>query len=137
MMGRLLAIDYGGKRCGMAWTDPLQISINPLPTVTTEHFEETLEVILEREEVSDVVFGLPTHTDGTITSIGVRVQAIVGRFGSRFSNIKFHFIDESFTSRRAVAHMVKMGTKKKKRRQKESIDQMSAVLILRDFLNSI
>lgn len=136
-MGRVLAIDYGGKRCGMAWTDVMQISNNPLETVPTIVFEEELTQILNGREVSDVVFGLPEHADGNLTKIGQRVKEIVNRFQKKFPAIAFHFIDESFTSKRAVEHMVMLGTKKKKRRQKESVDQMSAVLILRDFLYKI
>jgi len=136
-MGRVLAIDYGGRRCGMAWTDVLQISNNPLETVNTEIFEEVLEEVIESGEVSDVVFGLPAHADGNLTKIGERVLKIIDRFTKKYLNVQFHTIDESFTSQRAVQHMLDMGMKKKKRRQKESVDQMSAVLILRDFLNKI
>ncbi|MFT4568860.1 MAG: putative Holliday junction resolvase [Saprospiraceae bacterium] len=136
-MGRILAIDYGGKRCGMAWTDVLQISNNPLETVKTEAFEEILKEFIDGGEVSDVVFGLPAHADGNLTKIGERIIKIIERFRIKYLEIQFHTIDESFTSVRAVQHMLDMGVKKKKRRQKESVDQMSAVLILRDFLNKI
>lgn len=136
-MSRILAIDYGGKRCGMAWTDILQISNNPLDTIATEQFESKLVKMLELEEISDVVFGLPAHADGNLTAIGQKVVQLISQLRSRFPNISFHTIDEAFSSQRAVAHMLAMGTKKKRRRQKESVDQMSAVLILRDFLNRL
>ena len=136
-MGRVLAVDYGGRRCGMAWTDVLQISNNPLETVNTEIFEDVLEEVIETGEVSDVVFGLPSHADGNLTKIGDIVIKIIEGFRPKYPTIQFHTIDEAFTSQRAVQHMVAIGMKKKKRRQKESVDQMSAVLILRDFLNKI
>lgn len=136
-MGRVLAVDYGGRRCGMAWTDILQISNNPLETVNTEMFEEALTGFIETGEVSDVVFGLPAHADGNLTKIGDRVIKTIEAFRRKYPTLQFHTIDESFTSQRAVQHMVAIGMKKKKRRQKESVDQMSAILILRDFLNKL
>ena len=102
----------------MAWTDTLQISNNPLETVNTEIFEEVLTEVIDTEEVSDVVFGLPAHADGNLTKIGERVVKIVARFRKKYSEVEFHTIDESFTSQRAVRLMIDMGVKKKKRRQK-------------------
>ena len=136
-MNRILAIDYGGKRCGMAWTDPLRISINPLDTVSTLEFDNVLLRYLTSGEVSDVVFGLPKHADGNLTKIGSKVIEMVDKLKSKFQAVNFHYIDEAFTSQRASQLMVSLGTKKKKRRQKETVDQMSAVLILRDFLETI
>lgn len=136
-MGRVVAVDYGGRRCGMAWTDVLQISNNPLETVNTEIFEDVLVEVIETGEVSDVVFGLPSHADGNLTKIGDRVIKIIDGLRQKYPSLQFHTIDEAFTSQRAVQHMLAIGMKKKKRRQKESVDQMSAVLILRDFLNKI
>jgi len=136
-MTRILAIDYGGKRCGLAWTDPLRISINPLDTVQTHEFESRLVGLIKSGELSDVVFGLSQHTDGNLTRTGIKVNKVIEDFRKRFPSIAFHTVDEAFTSQRASQLMVDLGTKKKKRRQKESVDQMSAVLILRDFLESI
>ena len=136
-MNRILAVDYGGKRCGLAWTDPLRISINPLDTVGTNGFDDRLTELIESGELSDVVFGLSQHADGNLTQTGIKVKKVMGEFERRFPSINFHTIDEAFTSQRASQLMVALGTKKKKRRQKESVDQMSAVLILRDFLESI
>lgn len=136
-MSRILAIDYGGKRCGMAWTDPLRISTNPLDTVSTADFEKILLSYINSGDVSDVVFGLAKHADGNLTKIGSKVIEIIDKLKLRFPAINFHYIDEAFTSQRASQLMVTLGTKKKKRRQKETVDQMSAVLILRDFLETI
>ena len=136
-MGRILAIDYGGVRTGMARTDELQISINPLPTVATSRFNETITEILKADEYSDVVFGFPVHKDGTPTKIGSEVMKLKSKYERLFPSLKFHLIDESFSSVRAKEMMLFLGTKKKQRRQKQKVDQMSAVLILKDFLNKI
>lgn len=136
-MGRIIAIDYGAKRCGMAWTDPLQISINPLETIGPDHLEVKLESLISTGEVSDVVFGLPSHADGNLTKVGVKVKKLKTRLQKQYPNQDWHFIDEAYSSQRAKHLMVSLGTRKKKRRQKESVDQMSAVIILKDFLDRL
>ncbi len=136
-MGRIIGIDYGGKRCGMAWTDPLQISTNPLDTVSTDVLEDKIHQLIGMDHVSDIVIGLPTHADGKLTAIGKKVKELSASLKTRYLNIQIHHIDEAFTSKRASQLMVSLGTKKKKRRQKESIDQMSAVIILKDFLDRL
>ena len=134
-MGRVLSIDYGMKRTGMAWTDILQISINPLATVDTQEFDQTLTALIADNEVSTVVFGLSVHGDGTLTYVGEKVEKLLTKFQTKFPNIVFTTIDESFTSIRARDLMLDLGVKKSKRRVKEKVDQMSAVIILKDFLN--
>ena len=134
-MGRVLSIDYGMKRTGMAWTDILQISINPLATVDTQDFDQTLTSLIANNEVSTVVFGLSVHGDGTLTYVGEKVEKLLATYKTKFPNIVFTTIDESFTSVRARDLMLDLGVKKSKRRIKEKVDQMSAVIILKDFLN--
>ncbi len=121
----------------MAWTDPLQIAITPLETCATTDFDACCTDCLNSGEVETVVFGLPTHADGHLTPVGEKVLKIIAQLKAKYHSIKFDTIDESFTSHRARNLMVQMGTKKKKREKKENIDQMSAVLILRDYLNKI
>ena len=134
-MGRVLSIDYGMKRTGMAWTDILQISINPLATVDTQDFDQTLTSLIANNEVSTEVFGLSVHGDGTLTYVGEKVEKLLATYKTKFPNIVFTTIDESFTSVRARDLMLDLGVKKSKRRIKEKVDQMSAVIILKDFLN--
>lgn len=136
-MGRILAIDYGGKRTGLAMTDPFQISINPLPTIATSEFEKMLNHYLSNGEVSDVVFGLPRHSDGNLTKIGDLVIKEIDIFSKKYSEIRFHTIDESFTSKRAREMMLHLGTKKKQRAKKSNVDMMSAVIILKDFRDQL
>lgn len=123
------------KRTGMAWTDELQISINPLPTCATEDFVGALEERLSSGEVDELVFGLPSHKDGTLTKVGEIVKTLASKIEKKFSNIKVALIDEAFTSREAAQMLILSGVKKKKRQDKGTVDQMSAVLILRDYLN--
>ena len=136
-MNRILAIDYGAKRVGLAWTDGLRISINPLDTVRTELFDERLDELLLSDEITQVVFGLPKHKDGNLTRVGEDVLGKIAKFEKKFTNISFTTIDESFTSQRARQMMVHLGTKKKQRERKENIDQMSAVIILKDFIDTL
>jgi len=121
----------------MAWTDPLQISINPLPTVLTDAFEESLIDLVKSGEISDIVFGLPTHADGQLTSVGKTVTKLKTRYEDKWPQISFHTIDESFTSKRARQLMVDMGTRKKQRQKKSNVDKMSAVIILKDHIDRI
>lgn len=136
-MSRILAIDFGEKRTGMAWTDVLRISINPLETIHTAQFDNHLLELLNAQNVGIVVFGLPRHKDGVLTKVGKTVLQKIEGLEKKFQHISFTTIDESFTSQRAKQMMVHLGTKKKKRRRKENVDQMSAELILKDFIDTI
>ena len=136
-MARILGIDYGKKRTGMAWTDELQISINPLPTQNTEVFQTCICELMDTGQISDVVFGLPSHSDGTITNVGNDVLKLIQKLQNKYQKISFHTIDEAFSSQRARQMMLHLGTKKKSREKKENVDRMSAVLILKDFIDRI
>ena len=135
-MGRALSIDYGMKRIGMAWTDVLKISINPLPTVDTQVFDQTLVSLIADNDIEIVVFGLSAHGDGVLTQVGEKVELLLKKYQTKFPDIVFTTIDESYTSVRAKDLMLELGVKKSERRKKEKVDQMSAVIILKDFLNS-
>ena len=135
-MGRALSIDYGMKRTGMAWTDVLKISINPLPTVDTQVFDQTLVSLIADNDIEIVVFGLSAHGDGVLTQVGEKVELLLKKYRAKFPDIVFTTIDESYTSVRAKDLMLELGVKKSERRKKEKVDQMSAVIILKDFLNS-
>lgn len=136
-MARILGIDYGKKRTGMAWTDELQISINPLPTKNTVEFESCLCELIDTGQISDIVFGLPSHSDGTLTKVGKEVLRLIKKYSDKYQSISFHTIDEGFTSKRARQMMLHLGTKKKSREEKKNIDKMSAVLILKDFIDNL
>jgi putative Holliday junction resolvase len=136
-MSRILAIDYGMRRVGLAQSDRLRISLNPLPTIPTENFDQYLLSKLSENEISTVVFGLPCHADGTITQVGMEVKKKITWLTDAYPAIAFKLIDEYYSSREAVATMVSMNLNKKKRKEKGNIDQMSAILILKKYLESL
>ena len=134
-MGRILGLDYGSKRTGVAYTDELQISINPLPTQQTAELWEFLKSIIPEKEIVHVIMGYPTHADGTPTSLTKQIESLADKIKSKFEGIEVSFVDESFSSVEARNNLIQMGVKKKVRRNKESIDQASAVVILKSFLD--
>lgn len=136
-MSRILAIDYGAKRCGLAVTDPLGIIATTLDTVASHELEAYLKKYFIAESVRTVVVGLPRNTDGSDTNATPLVQAFVNRFRKVFSDKELVLHDERFTSKMALDSMIASGTKKKDRRKKENIDKVSATIILQSYLASI
>ncbi|MFT7420827.1 MAG: putative Holliday junction resolvase [Psychromonas sp.] len=133
-MPRILAIDYGGKRSGLAVTDPLQIIATALETVPTKSLLAYLKVYLEKEEVDCFVVGAPTNLDGSDTDATAMVKAFSLTLQETFPNKKIHFIDERFTSKMAFQSMIDSGFSKKQRREKGNIDKIAATIILQDFM---
>ena len=135
-MGRILAIDYGAKRTGIAVTDPLVIIASALTTVATHTLMDFLKAYFSNEEVSEVVVGMPKNTDGTETNATPLVQAMVNRFRKLFPDMKLILHDERFTSKMALDSMIASGVKKKDRRIKGNIDKVSATIILQSYMES-
>ncbi|GAB3249290.1 Holliday junction resolvase RuvX [Larkinella harenae] len=135
-MPRLLAIDYGTKRTGLAVTDPLQLIATALETVPTHQLLDYLKRYAAGEPVEAFVVGLPTRLDGTDTDNTPRVRAFVEKLKTAFPAIPVHWHDERFTSVMALQAMIAGGTKKKDRREKGNIDKVSAVIILQSFMES-
>ena len=131
---RILALDYGSKKCGLAATDPLQIIAQPLETVPTWQLFLWLEQYLATEEVSDLVVGESRHKDGTPNKIMQEVVGFERKFAKRWPEIALHRQDEFHTSQRAKRAMIAGGVPKMKRRDKERVDRLAATLILQDFL---
>ncbi|MBV7441919.1 Holliday junction resolvase RuvX [Weeksellaceae bacterium TAE3-ERU29] len=131
---RILAIDYGKVKTGLAETDPLQIIASALETVPTKDLMPYLEKYLRREQVSDVVVGLPMRAHGVPGEIEEDIQKFIKKFQEKFPDVKVHREDESYTSIRAAEAIFMSGTKKKKRRDKTIIDRVSATLILQSFM---
>ena len=119
----------------MAVTDPLQISINPLPTLTTEKLLDFLKEYFSNEDVGTLVIGYPTHADGTPTYLVKDIENLINKVAKIQPEILVVREDESYTSKEARNNMILMGVKKKKRQQKSEIDKASAVLILKSYLN--
>tara|TARA_B110000467_G_C17975379_1_gene292392 strand:+ start:67 stop:477 length:411 start_codon:yes stop_codon:yes gene_type:complete len=135
-MGRILAIDYGGKRTGLAITDPLHIIATGLDTVQTKDIYKYLLVYCEKEHVEAFVIGDSKHLDNTKTEISLEIDIFAKKLKSLFPKVPIHWIDERFTSKMAKQSMLQSGMTKKKRRQKELVDEISATIILQSFMNS-
>jgi len=133
-VARILSIDYGTKRTGIAVTDPLQIIANGLDTVSTEHLLDFLKDYIAQEEVETIVVGEPAHADGNSTHLNPKIKKFVEQFQQLFPDIKVVMQDERFTSVDAKRILLQSGAKKKKRRDKSLIDKISAVLILQQYL---
>lgn len=136
-MPRILSIDYGAKRTGLAVTDPLGIIASALDVVPSHTLETFLKEYFKKEEVTKVVIGMPKNTDGTETNATPLVQAFINRFKKVFPEKELILHDERFTSKMALDAMIVGGVKKKDRRIKGNIDKVSATIILQSYLESI
>jgi len=135
-VARILAIDYGTKRVGVAVTDPLQIIANGLDTIATVDIFDFLKKYIAEEEVETLVIGMPMHLDGRPAQIADKVTLFIKQFEKLFPNIKVDTQDERFTSEDAKKIILQSGAKKKKRRDKSLVDKVAAVLILQDYMES-
>jgi putative Holliday junction resolvase len=135
-MGRILAIDYGLKRTGLAVTDPLKIIANSLDAVATHDLVKYLENYFLKEEVERVVIGLPKNLNNEPTHTTKPVEDFVQLFKKKFK-IPIETHDERFTTKIAFQSMIQSGVSKKDRRNKGLIDQVSATVILQSYLESM
>src|SRR6478736_688619 len=133
-MGRLIGIDYGTKRVGLASTDPLKLIANTLATIHAKDVIQYLKDFIAREEVECFVVGKPMRLDGTDSQSAVHVEKFVHLLRKNFPLIPVEMIDERFTSAIAKRSMLEMGLKKKDRANKSTVDQISAVLILQTYM---
>lgn len=133
-MGRILAIDYGTKRTGLAVTDPLRIIATALETVETKTILDFLTKYFEREPVDEIVLGLPRTLKNEDSTNAPAVRTFAETFKQKFPNKPVHFVDERFTSSIAKQTMIDGGMKKKDRRDKSNVDKISAVLILQTWM---
>ncbi|MFZ1750089.1 MAG: Holliday junction resolvase RuvX [Saprospiraceae bacterium] len=136
-MGRVLCIDFGTKRCGIAATDPLQIIVSPVDTVPTDTLLDFLHNYLHTESVEKIVIGLPVHKDGNFTHIKLDIDVLATQLRLKYPEILIDFADEQYSSVIAKQRIIDIGTKMHKRRDKALIDRMSAVVILQKYLNHI
>jgi len=134
-LARILALDYGKIRTGIAVTDELQLIASGLTTVPTKELIPFLEDYLKGEQVELFVVGLPKQMDNTPSESEVGIQELLKKLAAMFPNVPVERQDERFTSKMAVRSMVEGGLKKKKRRDKALIDEISATLILQAYLN--
>lgn len=133
-MSRILSIDYGKKRTGIAVTDPMRIIANGLTTVQTAQLKDFLNDYLKREEVGIVVIGLPTQADGSPSENQARVKQFCAWFKKAYPAIPIEFMDERFTSVLAHRAMIDGGLGKKRRQDKALVDEISATIILQSYM---
>lgn len=135
-LGRILAIDYGTKRTGIAVTDPGQMIASPLETVASHDLMHYLEAYFSREAVETIVVGKPMKMDNTESESMKQIRFFVAAFRKRFPAMKLEWMDERFTSSLAKSALLEGGMKKSDRRVKEHVDKLSASLILQSYLES-
>ena len=131
---RILAIDYGTKRVGLAVTDPLKIIASALDTVHSKDVIVFLKAYLETEEVEAFVVGMPVNLDGADTNNTPHVKGFVKNLKKTFPDVPVHLHDERFTSKMALDAMIAGGSTKKDRREKGNIDKISATIILQSYM---
>lgn len=134
-MGRIMAIDLGTKRTGLAVTDPLGILANPLETIPTHNLLNYLENYQRRENVTEIIIGFPKSLDGKNTHMTAPVFALEKKLKRLFPGKTISLVDERFTSKMAMQSMISMGSKKKDRKEKAgNLDKISAAIILQTYL---
>ncbi|MDQ7916874.1 Holliday junction resolvase RuvX [Mesonia sp. MT50] len=133
-MARILALDFGTKRTGIAVTDELQIIASGLTTVATKDLMAFLKTYFEKEKVELMVVGEPTQKDGSASQSEVYIQSFLEEFAKQFPQMPVKREDERFTSKMAFQTMIDSGLKKKQRRNKALVDEISATIILQNYL---
>lgn len=135
-MPRILAIDYGGKRTGLAVTDPLKIIATGLETIDSKELIPWLKNYFSKEEVELIIIGLPKNWDESDTHGTPLVEAAIKKIQKEFPSMPLKTVDERYTSRMAKDAMLEMGMKKKDRRDKKNVDLIAATIILQEYLQS-
>lgn len=137
-MSRILAIDYGRKRCGIAVSDPLKIIAGALDTVATNELFDFVSKYIAVEGVDTLVMGYPKQVTGELSETMKYITPFVNRFSKAFPNIKVEMVDERFTTKLAFRTMIDAGLKKSDRNNKNGIvDKVSATIILQTYMESI
>lgn len=135
-MSKLVAIDYGAKRTGIAETDSLQIIASGLTTVETKDLQEFMKAYLEKEDVEVLVVGQAKRMSGELSEIENKIVPFINFIKKRFPSLRIERQDEGFTSQIAFQTMIDGGLSKKKRRDKALVDKISATLILQRFMEN-
>jgi len=135
-LARIICIDYGGKRCGLAVTDPLQIIATALTTVDTKDLFKFLADYFKKEPVELILIGEPLNLDNTPTDATPLVKKAIIDLGKKFPTIPIQTVDERYSSKNAVRAMVEMGMKKIDRRDKKTIDRVAATMLLQEYLTN-
>lgn len=136
-MPRILAIDYGLKRTGLAVTDPLKIIATGLTTVESNQLISFLKNYFSKEDVELIIIGEPKNLDDTATHATLLVEKIIKQLQKNFPFIPIQKVDERFTSKMASRAMIEMGLKKKQRQNKALVDEIAATIMLQEYLRTI
>ena len=133
-MGRILAIDYGKKRVGIAVTDPLQMIANALTTINTKEIWDFIAEYLKKETVDCIVVGYPKQMNNQASDAVRYINPFLGRLRKLYPDLDVKLVDERFTSKIAFQTMIDAGLKKKARQNKALVDKISATIILQSYL---
>jgi len=134
-MSRIIGIDYGTKRVGIASTDPLQIIASPLTTLPPDKVIDYLINFLGKDKVECFVIGDPINLDDTPAPVAIQARLFVKKLKKHFPDIPVCWEDERYTSKMAARAMIEAGYKKKERQKKENLDMISAAIILQSYLD--
>ncbi|MBQ7210951.1 MAG: Holliday junction resolvase RuvX [Paludibacteraceae bacterium] len=135
-MSRILAIDYGRKRTGLAVTDPAQMIASPLETIATAELPSWLDEYFRKEQVETVVIGMPRRMNNQPSESYTYIEPFIRMFRKRFPQVDLQTFDERFTSVLAHRAMIEGGMKRKQRQDKTVVDKIAACIILEDYLNN-
>lgn len=136
-MGRILAIDFGLKRSGLAITDELRIIATPLETVDSRELMDVLVRLVAKDNIDVIVLGEPKRMDGSDSHVTQNVYLLKEALEKQFPAVKIDLHDERFTSKMALDAMIQGGMKKKDRQQKGMIDKVSAAIILQEYIGNL
>jgi|TARA_B110000263_G_scaffold230671_1_gene225374 putative Holliday junction resolvase len=136
-VSKILAIDYGSKRVGVAITDSLKMIASGLSTVSTNEVYSFLDNIISKENISHIVVGLPKNLDNSNTDITYDVDVFINKLNQLYTSIVIDSIDERFTSSMAKKTILNSGVNKKRRANKALVDQVSATIILQSYLQKL
>jgi len=135
-LARIICLDYGGKRTGIAVTDPLQIIATALETISTHDLIPFLKKYFKAEQVELILIGYPLNLNDTPTHATALVHKAIKQLQQSFPQIPIEKIDERFTSKMASKAMIEMGMKKKDRQKKENTDMIAATIMLQEYLQN-
>jgi putative Holliday junction resolvase len=136
IMGRIIGIDYGTKRIGLAVTDPMQIFASPMDTVKPEEFYRFIDNYLKTEVIDAFVIGYPVQMNNQPSESVNQINPFIRKLRRAFPGTVIHLMDERFTSRMALQTMIDGGVRKNDRRDKSLVDKISAAIILQSFLDA-
>lgn len=134
-MGRIIALDIGRKRTGVAMTDPLRIIASPIETIPTHRVLEYLSQLMLKESIDILVVGFPRQMNNLPSEAVNYIKPVVNSIKKKFPDLPIELVDERFTSKMALQAMIDGGMKKKDRQDKGNVDKISAAIILKTYLD--